>query len=1424
MSLDVSLKIRADITEAKKELSALSSKGSDLEKAFKNIATSGGAATAAIRAMSAAGTSSFAGVTGASAAIGAITSTSLVAQKSINNLGTSGSRAIALIGSSGNVANDSIKRLGYDGNKSLTVFRNTAIKANDAIKRLGSSSNIDIDIDLNLDDLIRGLRSGNSVLRTFTSRLNAIPPFANKAKASLSGLGRGAVSSLLLFNKTAATSLKYLAAIGAPITVGGFALMTNSVIEANKQLSVLSDSLNVSRGALEAWGAAGATVGFSTEKMGDIFKDINDKIGDFAATGGGQAIDIIQRLNLDINELVNLSPDQVLLKIGSALDGVNNVSQAEKTFLLESLANDASRLLPLLEDNAVKVRELERSARSVGAIMSPDQIEVLEVARVKMLGIGQGLKGVKNEVAVLGAQFVNTFDGQINSAIAGFRGWLFTLPASFDTMRKAWHFSFDDMSNVADDATGSWADRFDKFGEVIRLTITYLPAIFKTAFEVASHTVDSWYYSAASSFKSFQDSAYSAMASAVEAVQSGYRFMMNAGGTAIGFLIKQFAKLVKGMSYIGKIPGFGDFGDQLDETSARLNEIAKTSETAGDRMAQSLQPTIDSLRKSSAEAYEASDSYFVFSKQSQKAAEQAIQTAKAFIVTSESERSAAINAAKLTREKFALTSSLETTVEPLKQYRLNTEAVNKALNIGVAATKKKTETKKAEAKAIDQLKKAQESELQSLRDTNIELRLNEQASYRAGLVHKKFSDSVIQTATALKYQNTILEARKRLMSERVNLSQNISATLEYDLKESGINDQDIKTLTDQKIQIAFEALKLDLDQQQSELKNTDVAYRKLQLSAMGYNAEQIKIVQQSEAENKALKEANEKRERAANALKSAQADINKALSVNPESITAGFEYDLKLLGVDPAKAASLSKQKLKIETDKLLASLEDESQKLKLSEAAYEKLTLKKQGYNATQIKSIALQRKQNESIKEGVEARKKAAEALKSALQGLDRAEAVNKNSITSGLEYDLGKSGVSADEIAAISKRTLKNSADDLIKTLEEEEQKLRLGSKAAEERALIDKGYSAVQVAAIQAQRQENETLEKNIEIRKQAASAVKAAQDAIESERASLGGSITASLELDLGRSNVGDDLIKQIKADKIKLEFDKITESLKQQRSEITLTAEGYRQMSLDAQGFSQPQQDFIVSFEQQNQKMREWKDVAFNAFDSVENNLVSLAMTGKADWSSMIDTLIEETFRMVIIQPFMDSLKNSFSGFGFGGGAAAGGGGIGGIVSSLIGGLFANGAAFNNGSVQAFASGGAFTNSIVAEPTLFQMAGQKTGLMGEAGPEAILPLTRTSGGDLGVKAELPAMNNSESIISVSPNIALNQGQPVFNVSINNSGGSSQAEVQNAQPNGTGGFDMDIMVRQVEGKIVENMGEGKSALSKTFDSRYVRSRS
>jgi hypothetical protein len=101
----------------------------------------------------------------------------------------------------------------------------------------------------------------------------------------------------------------------------------------------------------------------------------------------------------------------------------------------------------------------------------------------------------------------------------------------------------------------------------------------------------------------------------------------------------------------------------------------------------------------------------------------------------------------------------------------------------------------------------------------------------------------------------------------------------------------------------------------------------------------------------------------------------------------------------------------------------------------------------------------------------------------------------------------------------------------------------------------------------------------------------------------------------------------------------------------------------------------------------------------------------------------------------------------FGGLSKLGGGGGGGVANAVdaeahaVGTgaaieVAAKGASFANG-IAKFAKGGTFSNSVVSSPTLFKFANggiTRNGLMGEAGPEAIMPLTRGSDGRLGVDA------------------------------------------------------------------------------------------
>lgn len=124
------------------------------------------------------------------------------------------------------------------------------------------------------------------------------------------------------------------------------------------------------------------------------------------------------------------------------------------------------------------------------------------------------------------------------------------------------------------------------------------------------------------------------------------------------------------------------------------------------------------------------------------------------------------------------------------------------------------------------------------------------------------------------------------------------------------------------------------------------------------------------------------------------------------------------------------------------------------------------------------------------------------------------------------------------------------------------------------------------------------------------------------------------------------------------------------------------------------------------------------------NSFAEFATGGSASFSdlakSIIKDLIAIAWQAMVVKPLLNFMGIPMA--------------DGGVVDSNGVQAFAKGGTFSASTP--FAKGGAFTNSVVSAPTPFQFAaggGFGLGLMGEAGPEAVMPLTRGPDGSLGVQ-------------------------------------------------------------------------------------------
>lgn len=147
-------------------------------------------------------------------------------------------------------------------------------------------------------------------------------------------------------------------------------------------------------------------------------------------------------------------------------------------------------------------------------------------------------------------------------------------------------------------------------------------------------------------------------------------------------------------------------------------------------------------------------------------------------------------------------------------------------------------------------------------------------------------------------------------------------------------------------------------------------------------------------------------------------------------------------------------------------------------------------------------------------------------------------------------------------------------------------------------------------------------------------------------------------------------------------------------------------------------------------------DLVNNAMSGLVGNISDALAGNKVDWEDWASSVLQSMQKIILNAMLVDSLRSaSNSGFfsSIGGMFGAGAGAASGSTPSGAYNSAASGIKLNaKGGAYASESLSAYSNSIVSTPTYFAFA-KGTGLMGEAGPEAIMPLTRSADGSLGVR-------------------------------------------------------------------------------------------
>lgn len=280
-------------------------------------------------------------------------------------------------------------------------------------------------LSADLSSLPADVRSAANVLKSYAAD-------AKSAEDSTFNFGRsfGETADLLSQKSQAIIggfSLMQGAVLGVVGAAVGMASAVSSLAQQGRELEQMSNKAGVTVERMQELAYATEQYNVSGDQLADMLKDVQDKLGDFSATGGGEFADwmtnIAPKVGLTIEKLQQMSGPDALIAMQDAMDKTN-VSAAEQVFYLESIANDVSTLQPLLRNNGAELQRLTGHYRNLNVALSETDISQLKEMDQQLHDVGLKLQGSFAK-AVLGAsEQIDWLTDKVSYAV-GYWGTLF---------------------------------------------------------------------------------------------------------------------------------------------------------------------------------------------------------------------------------------------------------------------------------------------------------------------------------------------------------------------------------------------------------------------------------------------------------------------------------------------------------------------------------------------------------------------------------------------------------------------------------------------------------------------------------------------------------------------------------------------------------------------------------------------------------------------------------------------------------------------------------------------------------------------------------------------------------------------------------------------------------------------------------------
>ena len=235
-----------------------------------------------------------------------------------------------------------------------------------------------------------------SIVDSFNERFGSIEGGITKVGAAFAGIAVG----------------------GIAVGIGALSKMAIEAAKADAQMAVFASRANTTVENFQALSVAAQGLGIEQEALASILADTQEKLGEFTATGGGEAADFFDALKNN----TKMTDDQIKAfgKTLTGKDGVEAIqliknklddlgaSAQEQRFVLESLGNDLGNMSGIFANGGLILNQYRDALEEAGVIKTKEAIEQSQLLAAQTQSVQQRFDGFKSQLAGAMMPVLNT--------------------------------------------------------------------------------------------------------------------------------------------------------------------------------------------------------------------------------------------------------------------------------------------------------------------------------------------------------------------------------------------------------------------------------------------------------------------------------------------------------------------------------------------------------------------------------------------------------------------------------------------------------------------------------------------------------------------------------------------------------------------------------------------------------------------------------------------------------------------------------------------------------------------------------------------------------------------------------------------------------------------------------------------------------